>query len=282
MKNNLKSLLVFLSLIVCGSLVLSACTAGTPAVTQSGTTDVLKVKIGASPVPHAEILAFIRDNLAAAAGLEIEIVEFTDYVQPNLALNDGQLDANFFQHLPYLENFNEKQGTDLVSVANVHIEPLGIYSETITDLALVPDGAVVLIPNDSTNGGRALNLLAANGLITLKSDIGFTATVLDIVENPKNLKITELEAAQLVRALADASLAVINGNYALEGGLVPAEDALALEAAENNPFVNILAVKKGNEQSPAILALVKLITSPEVKAFIQEKYSGSVLAAFGE
>ena len=279
---NWKSLLIVLSVVLSASLVLSACATTTAEPTATVEDALLKVKVGASPVPHAEILAYIRDNLAAAAGIEIEIVEFTDYVQPNLALNDGQLDANFFQHLPYLENFNLNQGTDLVSVAEVHIEPLGIYSKTITDLADVPDGAVVLIPNDDTNGGRALNLLAANGLITLKSGTGYSATVLDIEENPKNLKITELEAAQLVRSLEDASLAVINGNYALDGGLTPATDALALESADNNPYVNILAVKKGNEQNPGILKLIALITSPEVKAFIEEKYAGSVLPAFGD
>ncbi len=260
------------------ALLITACT---PAQTQTESS-TLKVKVGASPVPHAEILGYIRDNLAAAAGLEIEIVEFTDYVQPNLALNDGQLDANFFQHLPYLENFNANRGTDLVSIANVHIEPLGIYSKTITDLSQVPDGAVVIIPNDDTNGGRALNLLAANGFITLKPEAGFSATVADIADNPKNLKISELEAAQLVRALDDAVLAVINGNYALEGGLIPSKDALALESSENNPYVNILAVKRGSENDEAILALVKLLTSAEVKAFIEEKYAGSVLPAFGK
>ncbi len=259
-------------------LSIAACT---PSQTQSGSS-TLKVKAGATPIPHAEILAFIRDNLAAAAGLEIEIVEFTDYVQPNLALNDGTLDANFFQHVPYLDNFNESRGTDLVSIANVHIEPLGIYSKTITDLSQVPDGAVVIIPNDDTNGGRALNLLLANGFITLKPDAGYSATVADIADNPKNLKITELEAAQLVRSLDDADLAVINGNYALEGGLIPSQDALALESGENNPYVNILAVKSGKENDEAILALVKLLNSPEVKAFIEEKYAGSVLPAFGK
>jgi len=258
-------------------LVITACTSTqTPAENTS-----LKVNIGASPVPHSEILAYVRDNLAAEAGLEIEIVEFTDYVQPNLALNDGQLDANFFQHLPYLEDFNAERGTDLVSVAGIHIEPLGIYSKTLTNLDDVPDGAVVTIPNDATNGGRALNLLAANALISLKADAGFSATVADIIDNPKNLKITELEAAQLVRALDDAALAVINGNYALEGGMVPSKDALALESGENNPYVNILAVKKGNENIEAIQKLVELLTSPEVKAFIEEKYTGSVLPAFG-
>lgn len=261
-------------------LILSI-TACTPSQTQTGDS-TLKVKVGASPTPHAEILAYIRDNLAASAGLEIEIVEFTDYVQPNLALNDGALDANFFQHVPYLDNFNESRGTDLVSIANVHIEPLGIYSKTITDLSQVPDGAVITIPNDDTNGGRALNLLVANGFITLKSDAGYSATVADIADNPKNLKIVELEAAQLVRALDDSDLAVINGNYALEGGLIPSQDALTLESSDNNPYVNILAVKRGNENDEAILALVKLLTSPEVKAFIEEKYAGSVLPAFGK
>ena len=272
-----RKLFVVLSLSLIIVISVAACT--TTQSTPEATT--LTIKVGASPVPHAEILAYIRDNLAAAAGLEIEIVEFTDYVQPNLALDDGQLDANFFQHLPYLEDFNAERGTDLVSVAEIHIEPLGIYSKTITNLSEVPDEAVVTIPNDATNGGRALNLLAANGLIKLKDDVGFTATVADIVENPKNLKITELEAAQLVRALDDAALAVINGNYALEGGLVPSQDALALESGENNPYVNILAVKRGNENNEAILKLVELLTSPEVKAFIEEKYSGSVLPAFG-
>lgn len=273
-----RKLTAILSVSLILALLITACT---PAQTQTESS-TLKVKVGASPVPHAEILAYIRDNLAAAAGLEIEIVEFTDYVQPNLALNDGQLDANFFQHLPYLENFNANRGTDLVSIANVHIEPLGIYSKTITDLSQVPDGAVVIIPNDDTNGGRALNLLAANGFITLKPDAGFSATGADIADNPKNLKISELEAAQLVRALDDAVLAVINGNYALEGGLIPSKDALALESSENNPYVNILAVKRGSENDEAILALVKLLTSAEVKAFIEEKYAGSVLPAFGK
>ncbi|MEA4930505.1 MAG: MetQ/NlpA family ABC transporter substrate-binding protein [Anaerolineaceae bacterium] len=276
---SVRTLIVVLILVVISAFAL---TAFTPKVAEAPTETVLvKLKIGASPVPHAEILAYIRDNLAAAAGLEIEIVEFTDYVQPNLALNDGQLDANFFQHLPYLVDFNAERSTDLVSVAGIHIEPLGIYSKTLTDLKDVPDGAVVIIPNDATNGGRALNLLAANGLIVLKEGAGYKATVLDIEFNSKHLKITELEAAQLVRALDDASLAVINGNYALEGGLVPAKDALALERAEDNPYVNILAVKSGREQDPAILKLITLLTSPEVKAFIEEKYSGSVLPAFG-
>lgn len=278
MKTSLSSKLF--KILAISLILVLAITACTPTQTPAENTS-LKVKIGASPVPHSEILAYVRDNLAAEAGLEIEIVEFTDYVQPNLALNDGQLDANFFQHLPYLEDFNAERGTDLVSVAGIHIEPLGIYSKTLTNLDDVPDGAVVTIPNDATNGGRALNLLAANALISLKADAGFSATVADIIDNPKNLKITELEAAQLVRALDDAALAVINGNYALEGGLVPSKDALALESGENNPYVNILAVKKGNENNEAIQKLVELLTSPEVKAFIEEKYTGSVLPAFG-
>lgn len=277
MKHSLSSKL---SVVLSLSLILILLVAGCTPIQTPTESPTLKVKVGASPVPHAEILAFVRDTLTAEAELEIEIVEFTDYVQPNLALDDGQLDANFFQHLPYLDDFNTERGTDLVSVAGIHIEPLGIYSRSISDLAQVPDGAVVTIPNDATNGGRALNLLAANGLITLKANIGYAATTADIAENPKNLKITELEAAQLIRALEDAALAVINGNYALEGGLVPSQDALALESGESNPYVNILAVKRGNENNEAILKLVELLTSPEVKAFLEEKYSGSVLPAF--
>ena len=239
-----------------------------------------KLVVGAIGEPHTAMLKMVKSKLAEQ-GVEMEIKDFTEYSQLNPALNDKQIDANFFQHLPYLEDFNAERGTDLVSVAGIHIEPLGIYSKTLTNLDDVPDGAVVTIPNDATNGGRALNLLAANALISLKADAGFSATVADIIDNPKNLKITELEAAQLVRALDDAALAVINGNYALEGGLTPAKDALALESAENNPYVNILAVKRGNENLPAIQKLIALLTSPEVKAFIEEKYAGSVLPAFG-
>ena len=284
-----------LGIVVALSLVLAACaTASAPATaaptaasavatsagTPAGSQGLIHVKIGVSPVPHGDIINFIKQNLAPAAGLDIEVVEFTDYVQPNLALQDGTLDANYFQHVPYLNDFNQQHGTDLVPVVAVHIEPLGIYSRKIKSLSQVPDGAVVTIPNDATNGGRALNLLAANGLITLKEGVGYNATVNDISANPKHLQITELEAAQLVRSLEDTTLSVINGNYALEGGLSPKTDALALESAENNPYANVLVVKKGHENDPGIQILAKLLTSPEVKKFIDDKYNGSVIPAF--
>lgn len=277
------------------SFILSACsTAAAPAETataaatnaaatdaaSAATKEPITIKIGVSPVPHGDIINFVKDNLAAAAGLKIEVVEFTDYVQPNLALNDGTIDANYFQHVPYLTDFNKEHGTDLVSVAAIHIEPLGIYSKKIKSLSEISDGAVVGIPNDATNAGRALNLLAANGLITLKDGVGYSATVDDITANPKNLQIKELEAAQLVRSLDDTAISVINGNYALEGGLTPSKDALALESAENNPYANVLVVKKGHENDEGIQILIKLLTSPEVKKFIEEKYNGSVIPAF--
>ncbi len=240
----------------------------------------LSLKIGVSPVPHADIIRFVQDNLAAEAGLDLTIVEFTDYVQPNLALNDGQIDANFFQHAPYMEDFAREHNLDLVSVAAVHIEPLGIYSRKVKTLGEVPANAVVTIPNDSTNSGRALRLLEANGLIKLKAGAGVTATVQDIVENPLQLDIKELEAAQLTRSLEDTTLSVINGNYAIDAGLVPAKDALALESGEGNPYANILTVLKSRANDPAIQKLAALLTSPEVKKFIEDKYQGSVIPAF--
>lgn len=270
------------AVLVLAVFFLSACTAAptTAPATEAAGKELIKVKIGVSPTPHGDIIKYIKENLAEKAGLDIEIVEFTDYVQPNLALADGQLDANYFQHLPYLEDFNKEHNLNLVSVAAIHIEPLGIYSKTLKSLDELQDGAVVGIPNDATNAGRALNLLAANGLITLKEGVGYAATVADITENPKNLKITELEAAQLVRSLEDTSISVINGNYALDGGLTPAKDALALESGENNPYANILVVNQGHENNEGIKILIQLLTSPEVKQFIEERYNGSVIPAF--
>ncbi|GCE46727.1 D-methionine transport system substrate-binding protein [Thermosporothrix hazakensis] len=240
----------------------------------------LSIKVGASPTPHAEILKYVKDHLAAKEGLDIQIVEFTDYVQPNLALQDGQLNANYFQHVPYMEDFGKEHHIDLVSVGGVHIEPLGIYSKKIKSLKEVPDKAVVAIPNDATNGGRALQLLAAQGLLTLKENVGTKATVHDITANPKNLQIKELEAAQLPRSLDDTTISVINGNYAMSINLKPSKDALALEQAKGNPYANVLAVLKGHENDQAVQKLYKLLTSPEVKKFIEEKYQGSVLPAF--
>ncbi|QBD78830.1 ABC transporter substrate-binding protein [Ktedonosporobacter rubrisoli] len=240
----------------------------------------LTIKVGASPVPHAEILKYIKDNLATKAGLDLQIVVFNDYVQPNMALKDGQIDANFFQHVPYMQEFGKEHNIDMVAVTKVHIEPLGIYSKKITSLKDVANNAVVAIPNDPTNGGRALHLLAANGLIQLKESTKVEATVHDIASNPKNLQIKELEAAQLPRSLEDTTLSVINGNYALTVGLKPSKDALALEAGQNNPYANVLTVLKGHENDPAVKKLAQLLTSPEVKKFIEEKYQGSVIPAF--
>ncbi|MBD2071966.1 MetQ/NlpA family ABC transporter substrate-binding protein [Leptolyngbya sp. FACHB-671] len=235
--------------------------------------------IGVSPVPHAEILQYVKDNLAEEAGLEIEIVEFSDYVQPNLALNDEQIDANYFQHVPYMEDFGSERGIEMVAVAPVHIEPLGIYSNEIESLEQVPDGATIAIPNDATNLGRSLKLLEDQGLLILREGAGVEATIQDIEENPKNLEFAELEAAQLPRALEDVELAIINGNYALQANLSPGEDALALETAEDNPYSNVLTVLPDREQDPNVQKLAELLTSEEVKQFIEEKYQGSVIPA---
>lgn len=266
------------------ALLVSACGAAAPdnaVETAAATeTEVIHLTIGVSPVPHGDIIKFVQENLAAKAGLDLKIVEFTDYVQPNLALGDGSIDANFFQHAPYMEDFGKEHNLELVAVAKVHIEPLGIYSKKVKSLADVSDGAVVTIPNDSTNSGRALRLLEANGLIKLSDKAGITATVQDIAENPKNLQIKELEAAQLARSLDDTTLAVINGNYAIDAGLKPNRDALALEKGEGNPYANVLTVLKGHETDAGIVKLAQLLNSPEVKKFIEDKYQGSVIPAF--
>jgi D-methionine transport system substrate-binding protein len=238
------------------------------------------LRVGASPVPHAEILRFIDEELAEDAGLDLEIVEFTDYVQPNVALDDGSLDANYFQTVPYLEEQEASGGYDFTALDPVHIEPLGIYSASLADLAALPDGASVAIPNDPTNAARALRLLEANDLLTL-SDTGDAApTALDIDENPKNLEIQEVEAAQLPRSLADVDAAVINGNYAIDADLSPAEDALALEEAEGNPNANLLVVRSGDEDDERITTLEELLHSDEVRQFIEDTYDGAVLPAF--
>ncbi|MFC3577119.1 MetQ/NlpA family ABC transporter substrate-binding protein [Streptomyces yaanensis] len=236
--------------------------------------------VAASPTPHAEILNFVKDNLAKKAGLDLEVKEFTDYVTPNTATEDGSVGANYFQNQPYLDDFNKKKGTHIVPVVTVHLEPLGLYSHKIKKADELKSGATVAIPNDTVNEARALKLLAANGIITLKSGVGSEATPQDIAKNPKNLKFKELEAAQTPRSLDDVDVAVINGNYAISSGLKPAQDALVLESATNNPYGNFLAVKKGNEKDPRVKKLAKLLVSPEVKKFIEDKYQGSVIASF--
>lgn len=238
------------------------------------------LRVGASPVPHAEILHYIEDELAPKAGLKLDIKEFSDYVVPNTALADGQLDANYFQTVPYLEDQAKARGIDLVSVKGVHIEPLGIYSRRARALDAVPDGATVAVPNDATNEARALRLLAANRLIALRDGAGQTATTRDIDDNPKDLEFAEVDAAQTPRSLDDTELAVINGNYALEAELTPAKDALALEAPKGNPNVNVLATVEGKRDDPRIRKLADLLTSPEVKRFIERRYRGAVIPAF--
>ncbi|MEU8394690.1 MetQ/NlpA family ABC transporter substrate-binding protein [Nonomuraea sp. NPDC048892] len=237
------------------------------------------IKVGANPVPHGEILNFVKQNLAPAAGLKLEIVEFTDYVQPNVQLQEGQLTANFFQHRPYLDDFNASKGTDLVFVAPVHLEPLGLYSKKITNVTALATGATVALPNDATNLGRSLKLLADNGVIKLKDGAGTAATERDVVDNPRKLEFKPLEAAQLPRSLEDVDAAVINGNYAIEAGLKPATQALVLEKTEGNPYVNGLVVPAGHEKDPNIVTLGKLLQDQKVKDFIKQKYEGSVIPA---
>lgn len=234
--------------------------------------------VAATAVPHAELLEFVKPQLAKG-GVDLEIKVFTDYVQPNVQVAEKRLDANFFQHQPYLDEFNKSRGTQLVSVAGIHVEPFGAYSHKIADLDDLPNGANVVIPNDATNGGRALLLLAKAGIITLKPEAGITATPRDIADNPKRIRIRELEAATLPRVLNQVDLALINTNYALEAGLNPADDALIIEGAES-PYVNILVAREDNKDSPALQKLVKELQSDAVKAFIEEKYKGAVVPAF--
>ena len=239
------------------------------------------LKVGATPAPHAEILEVVK-GLLAEQGITLEIVEFNDYIQPNLAVESGELDANYFQHVTYMNEFNVSDSTHLVSAADVHYEPFGLYAGKTASIADLADGAQIAVPNDTTNEARALLLLEQEGLITLKEGAGITATKADIAENPKNLDIVELEANQLPVRLADVDMAVINGNYAIDAGLKVA-DAVAIEAADGEAataYVNVLAVKEGNEDSPAIQALAAALTSQEVKDFIDETYAGAVVPVF--
>ena len=236
--------------------------------------------VAASPTPHAEILNYVKENLAKKAGLDLEVKEFTDYVTPNTATEDGSVGANYFQNQPYLDDFNKKRGTHIVPVVTVHLEPLGLYSHKVKSADALKSGATIAVPNDSVNEARALKLLAANGIITLKDGVGNEATPSDIAKNPKNLTFKELEAAQTPRSLDDVDAAVVNGNYAIEADLKPASDALVLESAKENPYGNFLAVKDGNEDDPRVKKLAELLTSAEVKKFIEDKYAGSVLASF--
>ncbi len=249
--------------------------------TKAASGDLKKIKIGASPSPHAEILEE-ANKVLKDKGYELDIVVYNDYVQPNIAVDTGELDANFFQHYPYLESFNEERGTKIVSAGVTHYEPFGIYAGKVSSLDDLKDGAKIAVPNDVTNEARALQLLAAQGLIKIKDGAGLTATKNDIVENPKNIELLEVEAAQVPRSLQDVDVAVVNGNYAIEAGL-KVKDALAVEDASSeaaNTYANIVAVKEGNEKNEEILALLDAIQSPEVKKFIEDKYEGAVVPLF--
>lgn len=278
-----KLIAVLLSLGVAGGL-LAGCSNATAATADKETQsekELEKIKVGASITPHAEILNSISEKLKEQ-GYELEVVEYNDYIIPNTALDSGELDANFIQHLPYLDDFNKENGTHIVSVADIHYEPFGIYAGKSDSLETLEDGAVIAVPNDTTNEARALLLLQDEGLIKLKEDAGIAATVTDIVENPKNLEIKELEAAQLPNALQDVDAAAINANYAIGAGL-KLKDALAVEKSDSlaaQTYANIIAVRDGSENDAKIKALVDAVKSDEVKKFIEEKYEGAVVPVF--
>ena len=271
-----------LSLLLTGALAISLIGCGnTNKEAETGSKGEDKtITIGVTPVPHKEIVEEIKPDLEAE-GYTVKIVEFTDYVTPNTSLAEGELDANYFQTVAYLDETNEGKGLDLTYTKGIHLEPLGVYSSTIKSLDELKEGATVAVPNDPSNEARALRVLEGAGLIKLKE--GELVTPKDITENPKNLKFEELEAAQLPRALEEVGIAVINGNYALEAGLNPAENALYLEDATkeaSKKYHNVLAVKKGNEDSEKIKALTNALTSDKVKKYIEEKYNGSVIPTF--
>jgi D-methionine transport system substrate-binding protein len=257
--------------------------AGTAAASTAPEQKELKVlTVGAVPVPHGEILKFITPILKEK-GIDLKIVEFTDYVQPNLALQNKELDANYFQHVPYLDDFNKKNNTQLSATVAVHFEPLGLYPGKTKTLEELKDGDSIAVPNDTTNEARALLLLQSAGILKVKEGTGLEATVKDIVENPKNIQIKELEAAQISRSLPDVNLAVINGNYAIEAGLNAATDALKAEDKDTlaaKTFANIITVRTGDENREDIKILDEVITSPEVRDFINDKYKGAVIPVF--
>jgi len=264
----MKKKIFALALVLALALSLSAC-GGKKAAT---------LKVAASPTPHAEILEQCVPILKEQ-GIDLVITEYSDYVVPNTAVEDGDEDANYFQHIPYLENFNAERGTHLVNVAGVHIEPMGLYAGKSASLDAIPDGGKIAVPNDVTNEGRAMLLLEGQGLIKLKDSSNLSSTPNDIVENPKNLEFVELEAANVPANLDEVDIAAINSNYALGAGLNPVEDALVREEADS-PYVNVLVVKEGNEKNEAIQALVKALQSDAIKNYINETYGGAVVPAF--
>ena len=267
------------------ALALTACggnsgAATTAAASSSAASDNV-ITVGASPSPHAEILEAIKPELEAQ-GYELKIVEYSDYVQPNVALSEGDLDANYFQHLPYLENYNTENGTDLASAGAIHFEPMGLYAGKSSDITNVPDGAKIAVPSDATNEARALLLLQDQGVIKLTDGVGLEATANDIVENPHNVELVEVEAAAVPRSLQDVDFGVINGNYALSAGL-DTSATLASEAADSEAaqtYANIVAVRNGDENSEKTQALLKALTSDTARKFIEDTYKGSVIPVF--
>ena len=276
---NIKKLSVLALVLVFTLSLLTACGGGS---SDSGEAAEDKtIKVAASPTPHAEILNSIADALAEE-GWTLEVIEFDDYVQPNVATTDGDVDANYFQHVPYLDQYNDENGTELVAVGNVHYEAMGAYKGTKDSFDALEDGDKIAVPNDVTNEARALQLLAANGVLTLKDGVGLEATKNDIVDNPKNIEVVELEAATIPSALPDVAIGVINANYALGAGLTT-EDAVAYEAEDSEAaetYVNVIVVNAGNEQSEKTQALVKAVQTDAVKDFILEKYNGAVQPKF--
>lgn len=292
MKKKLLSLLVTGILVTgvlagCGGNTEKAAEAETKTTSESteaeaaenDSTEKTVIKVAASPTPHAEILAKAKDILAEQ-GYDLEITEFEDYVQPNEVVESGEYDANYFQHIPYLDSFNEEKGTHIVNVGGIHYEPFGIYPGTKDSLEDIADGDTIAVPNDTTNEARALLLLQDNGIITLKEGAGLEATVNDIAENPHNIEIVELEAAQVARVVGENAFVVLNGNYALEAGFSVAQDALAYEKSDSEAaktYVNIIGVKEGNENNEGIKALVDVLKSDEIKTYINETYDGAVI-----
>lgn len=266
----MKKLLFILSIFVLSLILLAGCTPKKLGANE--------IKIGVSPDPHSKLVSLVLDDLEKE-GIKITLVEFTDYVKPNLALNDGELDANFFQHEPYLNDFKAKEKLNIVSLGKVHVEPMALYSTTFKSIDELKDGAEIAIPNDTVNGGRALLLLEANGLIKLKDGAGLEATEKDIVENPKNIKVTALEAAGLPRILKDIDGAVINGNYALEAGLNPVKDGLMVEG-KDSPYANIIAIREGEQTQEKFVKLLKALQSDKIKKYIEDNYDGAVVPAF--
>ncbi len=270
---------VVLSLSLVSALFTGCAGASAAAPVEASAAQDKTIKIGACVTPHGEILEQIKDDLAKD-GWDLQIVEYNDYVLPNTALEDGDLDANYFQHKPYLDDFNKENGTHIAAVTAVHFEPMGVYAGKSSDLSSVPDGAKIAVPNDTTNEARALLLLEAQGLIKLKEGVGIQATVLDIEDNPHNIEIEELEAAQVPKAIKDVDFAVINGNYALEAGLDP---SIALEAADSlaaETYANYVCVREGEEDSAKTKALSDAILTQKVKDYINSTYSGAVVPVF--